>query len=307
MNNYDEEIDISYPGYHQCTLNSDHLQYQTQDLLKISEENRQIGQECLEKLNEKIRKENLILSLRKDKLYYEKYLREKEESRDNLKNLLIETEHNKNDAISYCEAVKRSLKDFVAKVDDYERQIAKLKEERANIIRSSEAIIAKKRKEREELQRELDTVDEKIKVEQSKIDELNKKINDLNGIKEKEKKDYLVVQKEDQDKFNKLMTKYKGILNKFNAYEKDDAKKTKQKEDYHDRVSVMNNVNKEDLDIQLNEAKIKNELLEQEMEALTQKINKINQDKEEREKKFYMKPGPKKGKAGSVSGKGSNF
>lgn len=270
-------------GKYETSQTAPNMRAQVSSLLRLKKENRIIGKNNVTKLSSKIRKENLIIELRKECEYYEEEKDKREKSFESLTKLRNECEANKNEVTHYCDLLRDQLRDFVEKVDFYESEIDKLKEQRQQIIKTSEAILEKKRQEKAELEAKLVQINSKIDSQLNQITELNNKYEKFAKQKEEEKKVYLEEEAKDVDKYNNLFKKYREMLSKYNIYEQEEGDKE------INNISSMRkvyeaNLAKEELDIKLTEAKLKNENLQKDLEAISNKIKVYNKGKEEREK-----------------------
>ena len=252
-------------------------------IMKLKKENHLLGQSTINKVESKSRKEHLIIDLRKDCEYYELEQVKREQNYETLCKLRQVCEQNKAEVTKYCDSLRAQLKDFVEKVDFYEGKISKLKEQRQQIIRSSEALINQKKQERAKLEEQLMTIDMKIEKQMSQITALNSKCEELNTQKENEKKTLLEEESKAVDKYNVLFKKYRDMLSKYNVYEQEESDK-----EINDISSIRKayeaNLIKEDLNIKLTEVKLKNEVLQKELGNNTSKVSSFTQAMEERER-----------------------
>ena len=259
------------------------LQTQISSILKLKKENHLLGKSNIDKVESKARKEHLIIDLRRDCEYYEKEKSKREQNYETLSALRQQCELNKQEVTKYCDVLRAQLKDFVDKVDYYEGKITKFKEQRINIIKTSEAIINQKKEERAKLEEQLLTIDTKIEKQLSQINALNAKCEELLKQKEEEKKHLLEEETKAVDNYNTLFKKYRDMLTKYNVYEQEEG--DKEMNDISSmRKAYEASLIKEDLNIKLTEAKLKNEVLKKELNSLTVKVNSFTQAKEERER-----------------------
>ena len=253
------------------------IKEQISDVLKQKKKTRIKGKEVLNKLDNKIKKEKLILQLKKDCKFH------KEEEKKKLNNLtevsLSKEEYEKNKIIAeeFFHDIKKLLGEFGSKLDFYEKKITELKNERNNILTSSNSILEKKSNDKYYLQKEKNDINLKLKKQISLIEDLNKRVENIEKQKEDEEKILIEKENKDMDKYNKLFKKYREMLTKYNLYEKEENENEKD-EMAKSRKEYEDNLIKEDLKMKLNEAKQKNINLKKNLDEITNKVDCISKE-----------------------------
>jgi hypothetical protein len=116
--------------------------------------------------------------------------------------------------------------------------------------------------------------------------------NKISNIENEEKK-FLKIESEQVEKYNKVFTKYKSMLNKYNIYENDEIE-NEQNEKLSNKLTFENNVEKENLKMKIYEAKLHNEILQKNLETLNNKINLLSCNNEFNYKKDKFNPKSKR-------------
>ena len=253
------------------------IKEQISDVLKQKKITRIKGKEVLNKLDSKIKKDKLILQLKKDCKFH------KEEEKKKLRNLtevtLSKEEYEKNKIIAeeFFHDIKNLLGEFGSKLDFYEKKITELKNERNNILTSSNSILEKKSNDKYYLDKQNNEINSKIKKQITILDDLNKRVENIEKKKEDEKKVLIGKENKDMDKYNKLFKKYREMLTKYNVYEKEENENEKD-EMAKSRKEYEENLIKEDLKMKLNEAKQKNINLKKNLEEITNKVEAVSKE-----------------------------
>ena len=286
-------MSISFSPSHKNNVNTENnnnnyyeIKEQISDVLKQKKKTRIKGKEVLNKLDNKIKKEKLILQLKKDCKFH------KEEENKKLRNLtevtLSKEEYEKNKMIAedFFHDIKKLLGEFGGKLDFYEKKITELKNERNNILTSSNSILEKKSNDKYYLDKQNNEINSKIKKQITILDDLNKRVENIEKKKEDEKKVLIGKENKDIDKYNKLFKKYREMLTKYNVYEKEESENEKD-EIAKSRKEYEDNLIKEDLKMKLNEAKQKNINLKKNLEEITNKVDSLS-----KEESIILNPSP---------------
>ena len=258
-------------------LNPEELKDQISDVLKQKKKILILGKEVVNKLDNKIKKEKLILQLRKDCKYYEE---EEKNKIKNLKEITLSKENcEKNNIIAqdFYKNIKKYLGEFGKVIDDFEKKIEEINQEKNDIYYSSYSILEKKIDEKNLLEKKNEEINSKIQNQLAIIDDLNKRFENFKVQKENEEKVFIEQETKDVDKYNKLFKRYRELLTKYNIYEKeenenDDDEFAKSRKIYEDNLA------KEDLRVKLEEAKQKNINLKKNLEEINGKIESISKD-----------------------------
>ncbi len=286
-------MSISFSPSHKNNVNTENnnnnyyeIKEQISDVLKQKKKTRIKGKEVLNKVDNKIKKDKLILQLKKDCKFH------KEEENKKLRNLtevtLSKEEYEKNKMIAedFFHDIKKLLGEFGGKLDFYEKKITELKNERNNILTSSNSILEKKSNDKYLLDKQKNEINSKIKKQIATLDDLNKRVENIEKKKEDEKKVLIGKENKDIDKYNKLFKKYREMLTKYNVYEKEESENEKD-EIAKSRKEYEDNLIKEDLKMKLNEAKQKNINLKKNLEEITNKVDSLS-----KEESIILNPSP---------------
>lgn len=252
-----------------------------------------LGKEVVNILDSKINKDNLNLELNKDLNYYSNLAKQKEENFNTVANLTKEIIKNLNSSIDYQNYLNEIFHDFVLEINEYERQIAVLIKEKNDIIFSSNELLKEKVIENQELKNNLNTINNKINNISTEVNDLNEKLKHLTEDKENEEKNFLKIESEQIEKYNKIFKKYKNMLNKYNIYENDEIE-NEHNEKISNKLAFENNVEKENLKMKIYEAKLHNEILQKNLETLNNKINLLSCNNEFNYKKDKFNPKSKR-------------
>jgi hypothetical protein len=277
-------MSISFSPSHKNIVNTENnnnnyyeIKEQISDVLKQKKITRIKGKEVLNKVDNKIKKDKLILQLKKDCKFH------KEEEKKKLRNLtevtLSKEEYEKNKIIAeeFFHDIKNLLGEFGEKLNFYEKKITELKNERNNILTSSNSILEKKSNDKYYLDKQNNEINSKIKKQITILDDLNKRVENIEKQKEDEEKVLIGKENKDMDKYNKLFKKYREMLTKYNVYEKEETENEKD-EIAKSRKEYEENLIKEDLKMKLNEAKQKNINLKKNLEEITNKVEAVSKE-----------------------------
>ncbi len=277
-------MSISFSPSHKNNVNTENnnnnyyeIKEQISDVLKQKKITRIKGKEVLNKVDNKIKKDKLILQLKKDCKFH------KEEEKKKLRNLtevtLSKEEYEKNKIIAeeFFHDIKNLLGEFGEKLNFYEKKITELKNERNNILTSSNSILEKKSNDKYYLDKQNNEINSKIKKQITILDDLNKRVENIEKQKEDEEKVLIGKENKDIDKYNKLFKKYREMLTKYNVYEKEESENEKD-EIAKSRKEYEENLIKEDLKMKLNEAKQKNINLKKNLEEITNKVEAVSKE-----------------------------
>ena len=251
------------------------------------------------KLKNKIIKESLILGLRQELKHNEKmknilniYLKDVNRLKEKVKK-------NKDEVQQNCDNIKNEFYDRFLVVEAYEKQINLLNEEKKEIIRTNEEIIAMKAKQTTALKNQLSKVQKETDAQMDEIKELNNKIEELekkkaglndefNEIVKKQEIDYKKM-KEEYIELCKKCDYYQYEYNKFDKYPEEKAK---------DNIKLFDNtktkalLTEENLKIALIEKNFVRDKLLNNLSTMQKKIDAFEEKQKEMKKKerLYGKP-----------------
>ena len=262
---------------------SPEIQNTVTSILSLKKENRFLCLDTLSKMRSNSRKEQFILSLKRDVEYYTKEVAKRENNLAVISQKRFEAEENKNEVEIYCAQLRDELRDFVDQVDYYEAEIAKLNEQRHTMATSSSTLKEHKREEKMKLETQLKEMQDKIDSQISKINLIETQFNDHIELRDKEKRNLIEQENKDVEKHNFLFKKYREMLSKYNVYEQEED--NQEINDIHAvRKEYETNLAKEELNIKITEARLKNEILQKELSEITAKYNNYAQIKAQRDK-----------------------
>ena len=247
------------------------------ELLKKKKKNRLLGKELINKLDLKIKKDSLILQLKKDYKYYEMLEKIKQL---NLEDIILkreDIEENLNSARDYNSSLREEMHEFVKGLDLYEDKIKELKNERENIYSSTYSALKKKTEEKLELEKKLSDVSKQIKQQKELIKNMDIRYQSLKKQKDKEEDKLMKQEAIDIDKYNKLFKKYREMLTKYNLYEKEEDNNHNNDLAISRKIYEENLLN-EELKMKLTEAKLKNESLQKNIDDISTKVSLIYKD-----------------------------
>ena len=247
------------------------------ELLKKKKKNRLLGKELINKLDLKIKKDSLILQLKKDYKYYEMLEKIKQL---NLEDIILkreDIEENLNSARDYNSSLREEMHEFVKGLDLYEDKIKELQNERENIYSSTYSTLKKKTEEKLELEKKLSDVSKQINQQKELIKNMDIRYQSLKKQKDKEEDKLMKQEAIDIDKYNKLFKKYREMLTKYNLYEKEEDNNHNNDLAISRKIYEENLLN-EELKMKLTEAKLKNESLQKNIDDISTKVSLIYKD-----------------------------
>ena len=244
------------------------------------------------KLQKKIIKESLILGLREElnhnikmKKAFTKYLAEINKLKEKVKK-------NKDEVQQCCENLKKEFYDRFQIVDNYEKQINLLNEEKKEIIRTNTEILAMKAKQTTELKKQFNKVQNETNEQMNSIKELNKKIETLETKKAGLNNEFDKIVKQQDADCKKFKKELLVLIQKADYYQKEYDSYTKYPEEIaKDDINLFDNTKTKDL---LTEENLKIDLVEKNFvkDKLLNNLNTLHQQIdafEERQKEMEKK------------------
>jgi chromosome segregation ATPase len=251
------------------------------------------------KLEHKIVKEALILGLREELIHNKKMKKTLTKYLEDVNRLKEKVKKNKEDVEENCEKLKQEFYDRFQIIDNYEKQINLLNEEKKEIIRTNNEIISMKNKITFSLKKQLDKIQKEIDEQRGVIEDLKKKILVLEDKKANLDKEFEKIIEKEEIKYKELKVQYSALYKKYEYYEIEYNKFEKYpeeliKEDINlfDRTNANYMLTEENLKIELAEKnQIKDKLLNS-VDELQKQIHLFEEkQKEIKEKeKLYGKP-----------------
>ena len=136
------------------------------------------------KLNNKIIKEALILGLREEYQYNEAIKSTFENYLTEIISLKNQVKRNKEEVESNCEKLKTEFREKFIIVENFEKRIDLLNQEKKEIMRTNEEILSLKYEQNSLLKKQFDKVQEDNNKQMEEIQKLKVKIEELTEIKE---------------------------------------------------------------------------------------------------------------------------
>ena len=251
-------------------------------------------------LQNNITKESLIIELRDELKYhlqcnliYKSFLAKSQK----LKEIV---ENNKKSVQQNADLLRDTFKDRFNIINQYEKTISLLNEEKKDILKSNEDILKMRKKTYIELQEQFIQVQRQINEQNKKIEELGKKVQSLEYRKDHMQEELQKQLEKDEKNFydhlesyRTLCHKYEYYLQEYNTYDKTGDEKTKVEVKLFDDTNAKYSLIEEDLKVKLNDKLLeKNNLINQksflakEIKILEDK-QKEEQLKEEKKNKFH--------------------
>ena len=240
------------------------------------------------KLKDKITKENLILELRQELKYHIKF----NAIYHNLLNKIIHlkelVKENKDKVQENTDLLKATFQDRFKVIDQYEKTILLLDEEKKDINKTNKDIIKMRRNSNTTLIKDFNDVQLRNAEQREKIEKLEKKIKELefkkanlqNELQKQMEKDAKIY--EDHLKlYQILVKKYKYYLDEYNSYLKTGDEITKIEVKLTDETNAKNCLIEENLEVELSEKLIKKSNLMTKINNLKLQIKEMEEKQEE--------------------------
>ena len=251
------------------------------------------------KLEHKIVKEALILGLREELIHNEKMKKTLTQYLEDVNKLKEKVKKNKEDVEENCEKLKQEFYDRFQIIDNFEKQINLLNEEKKEIIRTNNEIIAMKNKITFQLKKQMEKIQKEVDEQRGVIDGLKKQIAVLEEKKANLDKEFEKIIEEEEKKYQELKVEYAALAKKceyyeieYNKYEKYPEELTKENINLFDRTKANNMLTEENLNIELAEKFFVKDKLLNSVDVLQKQIQLFEEKvKEMKEKeKLYGKP-----------------
>ena len=242
-----------------------------------------------QKLNNKIVKESLILSLREE----QKLL--PSTNKDKLKE---KVKKNKEDVKSNCEKLKEEFQDKFVIINNYENQIKLLNEEKKEIMRTNDEIINLKNEQNFLLKNKFNQVQDDTLKQMDEIKDLKIKINDLTIVKENVYSELEKNLKIEEEKHNQLIKEYLLLSKKCEYYQIEYDKFDlfpdeiiKKNINLYDKTLSNEILTEENLKVKLSEKNFIRDVLINDIQTLQKKVNQLEEEQNEikRKEKLYGK------------------
>jgi hypothetical protein len=220
------------------------------------------------KLKDKITKETLILELRQELKYHIKFEAVYKNLLKKITHLKEMVKENKDNIQKNTDTLKETFLDRFNIIDNYEKTILMLNEEKIDIHKSNKEIINMRQINKEKLNKEFNDIQIRNSQQREKIDSLQKKINELEYQKAHLNEE--LNEKMAQDKINyekhlklykTLCQKYEIFLDEYNSYLKTGDEITKIEVKLFDDTNIKNSLIEEDLEVKLSDKLLKKTFL----------------------------------------------
>jgi hypothetical protein len=251
------------------------------------------------KLEYKIIKEALILGLREELNHNETMKETLCEYLDDVNRLKERVKKNKEEVEDNCNQLKQEFNDRFKIIENFEKQIGLLNEEKKEIIRTNNEIIAMKSKTTQSLKNQLNKIQEDTNEQRVVIDDLKEKILGLEKKLNNLNNEFDLIIIEEEKKYKKLLDDYLILAEKceyyqieYNKYDKYPEEKLKDDLNLFDTTKKNDLLTEENLKIELAEKTFVRDKLINSINNLHKQINIIEEkQKEIKEKeKLYGKP-----------------
>lgn len=181
----------------------------------------------LKATDNKIVKENIILSLKKDLAYHKEINKNFMEYKTYSDKIHSYYKDNYENILKYKTNLAEDLHDFVQIINKYEEKIDQYKKEKVQLIRTSEDIIKMKLNEREKLNERLQKINLDLENQNNKLNGLKTVMNEY----ETQNKTYLNnlnnSELEHKEKYEILEQSYQNLLKRYNYYKDLEGQKLK--------------------------------------------------------------------------------
>ena len=249
------------------------------------------------KLGNKIIKEALILGLREELNYNEKMKKTLLKYLEDVNKLKEKVKKNKEDVEDNCEKLKQEFYDRFIIVENFEKQINLLNDEKKEIIKTNTEIISMKNKITESLKKQINKLQKEIEEQRGVIEELKKKILVLEDKKSNLDNEFAKILIDEEKKYQELLKEYKILSEKCDYYQIEYDKFDKYPEEIikenlnlFDATKTNDLLTEENLKIKLAEKNFMRDILLNSINSLHKQIT-IFEDKQKELKEKEQKYG----------------
>ena len=242
------------------------------------------------KLKDKITKETLILELRQELKYHIKFNAIYNNLLKKIIHLKEMVKENKDKVQQNTDLLKGTFQDRFNVIDNYEKTIHLLNEEKKDIIKTNKDIIKMRELAKVKLGKDFIDIQERNAKQREKIESLQNSINDLEYKKSHLNEELQKQVEKDEKKYEEHLKMYKSLLKKYyffldeyNTFLKSGDEITKIDVKLDDETNAKNYLIEEDLEVKLNEKLIKKSYLLGNINDLKLQI-KFIEDKQKEEK-----------------------
>ena len=248
------------------------------------------------KLKKKINKESLILELREELKYHIKFNFIYKSLLSKAVQLKESVKANKEQIEVNTNALKETFKDRFDIIDNYEKTIKLLDLEKKELISSNTEIIKIKENTNKKLMGQFSKIQDQNNEQRKKIDNLSKDITLLEYKRchaNDELENQLVFDEKNYEKhlrlYKSLKRKYEYLIEEYNTFMKSGNEITKIEVKLFDDTNAKNSIIEENLDIELNEQRIRKQNLMDNINDIKKKIKFMEEKQKEEQLKEEKK------------------
>ena len=227
------------------------------------------------KLKGKITKETLILELRQELKYHIKFNAIYNNLLKKIIHLKEMVKENKDKVEQNTELLKETFRDRFNIIDQYEKTMILLNEEKKDIVKTNKEIIKMRQQSSVKLKKEFNDIQIRNSKQREKIEILLNE--ELQKQLEKEEKKY----EEHLKMYKALLKKYEYFLDEYNTFLKCGDEITKVDVKLFDDTNAKNYLIEENLEVELNEKLIKKSFLMSNINNLKLQIKFIEEKQQE--------------------------
>ena len=208
--------------------------------------------ELIKAQGNKIAKESIIISLRKDLNYHKNINKNFNIYKQYANEVCDYYKQNYEEIFQYKANLRYDLRDFIKLLDRYEEQITKCKNDKKQLIKTSEQIIKFKKGEKEKLNERLKKINNDLEIQGVKLNDVTDLLNNYKSQNEDYLKQLSNSELSHMERYEILEDKYKRVVAKYEFYTNQELKKRKLELDYKDKNLCKEEEDMADLKLQDN-------------------------------------------------------
>ncbi len=249
-------------------------------MISYRQQTERLSKKLMSNNKDSINKKKLILSLEQELDYYKRENYSYRSNKINTDNKVDVSKRYVKEIDKFKKSVEEDLKDFVAKINDYEKKKREIKEERTYLIKAAELLIEKKMKEQKLLEQKLKKLNQEISQNDlinekllNAYEEYDKEVNGNKGSLKEQEKEYTI-------KYYTMLENYKKLQKLYEYYSNLEEKKEKDliEEDILERENINN---EREIDVRLKDKEIKEEYLKSVVCDIRDKMEQVKEAQEE--------------------------
>jgi hypothetical protein len=260
---------------------------------KYSFSNKKSENSLSNKLKDNITKESLILELRQELKHHMKFNYIYNHLLKSVIHLKEVVKQNRDNVQRNSELFIETFKDKYNLIQQYEKTIVSLGEEKKEIKKTNEEIYQLRKDTNDKLIKQMSEIDERNNQQKEKLDSLSFKMKDLEYKRsvlneelqeqmEKDQKNY----EEQLKKFKTLSNGYEYYKDEYNSFLKTGDEMTKINVKLDDDTNAKNELIKEDLEVKLNDKIIQKSFLIGNINRLKLKMKSITDQEKEKSSRY---------------------